>query len=376
MTKWILFTFLFFIEITSILCQSQNIRKYAKKAPEQLAQNTPELVAYLIAPAKNDTEKALSLFSWITSFLEYDEAATQQDRRINHSIEDIISRKKGICYDYAVLFEALCQQADLVCYRVDGYAFPSLGQRKLPTSPNHSWNAIYLDSTWHLLDPTWGYVTDELALSFNSDYFLTPPETLIYNHLPANPVWQLLAPSIPPATFEKGKTQITAALSQSSFSTAALDTFLQQDKSLQKVSEAKATYDFHPTAENLKYYAQIRFDYAVEKSTQADSLQELQQYEPYLLLQNEMLNICDEVKAIVELLPWQIEFVAQLHINQAVALSRLETPYDDVFSNPIQLAIEHLQTAKALLQQLPKDSYFRQYAASQCDQYLEFLEDY
>jgi hypothetical protein len=375
-TRWTLLLLLLFTASSATLCQATDINSYARKAPDHLAQRPAELVAYLIAPATNETEKALSLFSWITAFLEYDEAASQQDRRVNHSVEDILSRRKGVCYDYAILFEALCQHAGLGCYRVDGYAFASLGQRQLPTTPNHSWNAVRLDSTWYLLDPTWGYVSDELALTFNHDYFLTPPATLIYNHLPANPVWQLLDPPIGPATFEGGQSQIAAALEHSSSSTAALDTFLQQSQSLQKVSEAKASYDFYPTQDNLTYYAQLRFDYAVEKSSQADSLQEEQQYEPYLLLQNEILMICDEVKATTELFPWQVEFIAQVHINQAVALSRLESSSSGLFAEPITLAIEHLQKAKVLLQQLPEDNYFRQYAIAQCEQYLEFLEDY
>src|SRR6185503_17577227 len=61
---------------------------------------------------------------------------------------------------------------------------------------NHTWNAVYLDSTWHLLDVTWasGFVSfaNEYVKKFNEFYFLTPPDQFIRDHYPEDLRWTLL----------------------------------------------------------------------------------------------------------------------------------------------------------------------------------------
>jgi hypothetical protein len=72
-----------------------------------------------------------------------------------------------------------------------------MGRRLFRFSSNHRWNAVYLDSSWHLLDVTWasGYVTfnsDEFIKHYNDRYFLTPPGEFIRDHYPEELQWTLL----------------------------------------------------------------------------------------------------------------------------------------------------------------------------------------
>ena len=64
--------------------------------------------------------------------------------------------------DYARLFKALCGYGGLRCEIVDGYAKTKLHEEKLPPEANHSWNAVYADGQWRLLDATWAGTADEL----------------------------------------------------------------------------------------------------------------------------------------------------------------------------------------------------------------------
>lgn len=66
---------------------------------------------------------------------------------------------------------------------------------------NHSWNAVYVDGDWQLVDSHWGTrflqsesnVSENLVYEFDDFYFLTDPEQLAYTHRPQESIWQLLA---------------------------------------------------------------------------------------------------------------------------------------------------------------------------------------
>ena len=66
---------------------------------------------------------------------------------------------------------------------------------------NHSWNAVYVDGDWQLIDSHWGTrflqsesnVAENLVYEFDDFYFLTIPEQLAYTHRPQDSIWQLLS---------------------------------------------------------------------------------------------------------------------------------------------------------------------------------------
>ena len=64
-------------------------------------------------------------------------------------------------------------------------------------SSNHTWNAVRIDSNWHLLDVTWasGFLTfsgNEFIRRYDGSYFLTPPRQFIADHYPEDLKWTLL----------------------------------------------------------------------------------------------------------------------------------------------------------------------------------------
>ena len=63
---------------------------------------------------------------------------------------DILSSHKGICYDFATLFAAMCRSQDIPCRIKKGYY----------RSIYHAWNEVYVNDTWYKVD---------IALPINKD---------------------------------------------------------------------------------------------------------------------------------------------------------------------------------------------------------------
>jgi hypothetical protein len=102
----------------------------------------------------------------------------------------------AVCNGYARLFKTLCDYAGVRAEVVTGYARTNGVSQGGRFRSNHTWNAVYIDSAWHLLDVTWasGYTTyaDEFVKRYDDYYFLTPPEQFIRTHYPDDLQWSLL----------------------------------------------------------------------------------------------------------------------------------------------------------------------------------------
>ena len=108
----------------------------------------------------------------------------------------------------------LCRYSGLCAVSIKGWAkgiayVPSnqlIGQELTSESPNHSWNAVYISGSWHLIDSNWASnrqaAEDALAADYDEFYFLTDPTELKFSHFPENPAWQLLSRELTAAEFE------------------------------------------------------------------------------------------------------------------------------------------------------------------------------
>jgi hypothetical protein len=173
------------------------------------------LLREISAPGQTDRQKVTSIFRWITGNISYNVKAAGRNKNsylyeetdddtgriikpLNLRVaETVIKRRMAVCDGYARLFKAMCDFADIPCEIVIGYARAGWGGRSSKFSSNHTWNAVYIDSTWQLLDATWasGYTNfrgDEFTSQYNERYFLAPPAQFISDHYPEDIRWALL----------------------------------------------------------------------------------------------------------------------------------------------------------------------------------------
>jgi hypothetical protein len=172
------------------------------------------LISEILAHQQTDREKVTAIFRWITDNISYnvrtggrnwntytfempdDEDTGMIIKPLNLRVaETVLKRKRAVCDGYARLFKTMCDNAGIPCEVVTGYA--RTGWRQTSFSSNHTWNAVYFDSSWHLLDVTWasGYTNyrgDEFTRRYDDKYFLTPPGQFVIDHYPEDVRWTLM----------------------------------------------------------------------------------------------------------------------------------------------------------------------------------------
>lgn len=103
-----------------------------------------------------DEEKAKAAYTWILNNITYDYDCNPVYQYSN--LDKTLRTKKGICYDIANLFTAICRSQNIPCYSVDGY-------RKDDYQYKHTWNRVCIDGTWYNVDIT-ADLTNAIAYGF------------------------------------------------------------------------------------------------------------------------------------------------------------------------------------------------------------------
>jgi len=174
---------------------------------------TDILAKQLAALGKTDREKVRAIFRWITEHIDYNimplNYGRKSSRQFNYKEPDdsgialppldervaakVLNTGVAFCDGYSRLFKTLCDHAGIKATVIYGYARTN-NNRKFAV--NHTWNSVYIDSTWYLLDVTWasGVVTygNDYTRQYNDFYFLTPPDEFVRDHYPEDPQWTLL----------------------------------------------------------------------------------------------------------------------------------------------------------------------------------------
>ncbi|HPE63101.1 MAG TPA: transglutaminase domain-containing protein [Methanothrix sp.] len=176
----------------------RRIDELADDAPAEAESSPEDLALYLSGSAESDEERARAIYRWITANVEYDVGASVSAAYRGRPLEEVLDGRKGVCSDYSRLFERLCELSGLeaVVIRGFGKGYGYTVGSKIPNSSNHAWNAVRINGEWRLIDSTWGAGHLDPAVGFFREfeefYFLTPPEDLVWTHLPDDPAWQLL----------------------------------------------------------------------------------------------------------------------------------------------------------------------------------------
>ncbi len=201
-----------------------SVDSYAVNTPSNVASSFKTLASYLEKGATNDLEKSRVIFTWITNNISYDyvEAARSgwnpKNLNINAGITDeteilrlknigspnvTLLTRRGICYDYSMLYNTLAREMGLMSVSLSGLA-DTKGSKD-----SHEWNTVRINGLWYFVDPTW-------------KLFFIPPVNFVFTHFPIMTIdnysnnlvysrkWQLLDEPLPYEKFMKSNNIISS----------------------------------------------------------------------------------------------------------------------------------------------------------------------
>lgn len=355
------------------------IDQHVRLTPDSLETDIALLSQYLVAPAKSDLEKVRSIYRWLIWNISYDHKAYRDgNRRINRSNEDILKRKEAICWGFATLFKAMCEKIGISSEIISGYGRTSSDTKPHLETPNHAWNSVKIEEQWYLLDATWdsGNLGNKGAfeLKYGYNYFLTPPKYFIVNHLPADPDWQLLDCSISIEEYQLSAEEIILLAERTGCKKE--NGLINSENSLvddKRLNSAVKAYKYNPTKSNQRELAHAQLDYEAYLTEIAERLQVEQKIDSLLLVQTEMIRLCEIASGLTKLYDTQLENCAYNYFNHAVALT--QNLSNEVALNLVewQHILSLFEKASLQLQQLPQN-IITQNALSNCEEYIDYVK--
>jgi hypothetical protein len=193
---------LFFLTVTTLVkaqtFDSWQVENVMLKIPESKTYSTTDIAEYVKKNFDTDSKKVRAIYSWIISNFKY---SFDSANIINLGIDPeakitaALRRRKGVCENYAVIFNDICLKSGLTSYVIDGYT----KQNGLVDQVGHNWCAVLIDNKWLLFDPTW-----DTGMGSNTIYFSLDPSEMITSHMPYDPMWQLLNYPVSHVQFSRG----------------------------------------------------------------------------------------------------------------------------------------------------------------------------
>ncbi len=154
--------------------------------PVSKTYSTTSIASYINLNFKTDEDKLKAIYTWVTANIKYDADSMyiiNSDKNPEARITEALRRRKGVCENYAAIFNDITLKTRLTSYMVSGYT----KQYGTIDRSGHTWCAVYIDNEWFFCDPTW----DEGRRN-GGNWFLVSPEKFIESHMPFDPLWQLL----------------------------------------------------------------------------------------------------------------------------------------------------------------------------------------
>ncbi len=355
------------------------IDKHARKAPKEVEQDLGLLADYLAETTRNDMDKVRGIYVWITHNIKYDyQAYNNGNKRLNKNNQDVLRRKKAVCFGYSTLFKALCEQLNIEAELISGYSWDILTSNENPNEPDHAWNAVKIDTNWFLLDATWGRSTLDKKSTFvknnSQDYFLITPKAFIKSHLPEDPMWQLLNCPIDLNTFFSMRSKMGAILAseEKCFDFRdSITSFKSMSIGDQKIKTAENAMLFNPSQEMKSALASTYIDQAGILSNQVEVLDQKTEATKIIRLQNQIINLFRKAVPLSKLYDWQWKLFINTLINQAVISYNAKVSENR--KETLESSIGLLSEAQKLLNH-PDDNFFKDQAQQQCNTFLGVLQ--
>lgn len=250
MKRFSLFFLLLFYIGQSFCTDYSNIDKQSGTVPANL-KTAPEIAIHLTKNLSSQADKARAIYYWIAHNIKYDVAKIKTNNfyfNPQELVDEVLLKKKGVCENYAALFQACCQSVGIQSFVIEGYVRMN---GKLDFS-GHAWNAIKIDNRFYNIDVTWaaGYVEkDKFIPKFNDEFFMISPSEFIKTHMPVDPIWQFSSNPLTYKEFDTSNFQKLVIHSDFDYqdsikSLSELSTLEKLQRKRQRIIQCGTNHDF------------------------------------------------------------------------------------------------------------------------------------
>jgi transglutaminase/protease-like cytokinesis protein 3 len=183
---------LFFVAF--LCCAQFTFAQPAVYIPAVQTNSADDIAAFINKHYHSDDEKISAIYNWITSNIKYDADSIHYvilDEDNEQRVSVALRRKRGVCENFAAIFNDLCRKSGIQSFAIEGYTRQTGSIDRVP----HVWCAAFADSEWNFYDPTWdaGYVRNGSFIEHKqSNFFKISPDAFIQTHLPFDPLFQFL----------------------------------------------------------------------------------------------------------------------------------------------------------------------------------------
>lgn len=175
--------------------------------PDSASSSVSGIAYYINNHFEKRKEKIRAAFIWVAGTIDYDVdnmyALNFFESQDDKALKTLVT-KKGVCQQFASLFNMIALELGFKTYLVTGYTRQKGHSDFVP----HAWSAVYEDDDWHLYDPTWasGYILNgKYVHHINNDFFDITPNAMIETHFPFDYIWQLKDFPVKTQAFAMGK---------------------------------------------------------------------------------------------------------------------------------------------------------------------------
>lgn len=251
--------FLLFTLFISCLCDAQNqyqaIDEFVIKNSSKYTNSIHNINYFISKNFTSDEDKTRALFILISKNYTYDyDLKNSIDKNISSGFSDenklkyILKNKKGVCDNFAILFNECSKKLGLKSVYISGICKYSDGKI---LDGGHAWNAVKLKDKWYIIDATWG---TEKSLP-DSEVYLLPSSKAIQSYYPSDYLWQFSDLPITENEFvnSKNKSKLLRINHLDLFTNFELQDSLEREKAIIKRIEIggfknaniKETYEYH-----------------------------------------------------------------------------------------------------------------------------------
>lgn len=326
----------------------------------------------------SDREKTEAIYDWIIDNIRYNyKADNSSDFRIQTDPIQIVNTKIAICSEYVILLSDLLSKANIRSEAVTGYCKNCESADGIFAIPTHVWSAVFLDSSWMIMDVTWDAVLFKPKNKKNpyrsKKYFLKSSKEFLIDHLPAMPMWQLSDSTMTldgfiHSSYNGGYEEYGKSYRKSIEDFSSLSPFFK------RLEESKVTYEFNPSSKNANAYGQILLDHA---SMMIDSMDESDRssYVENKNLRKSIIQMCRTAEQLVDKMhTWQWEMYAGVVINEIVDTYNNDPKMDWTKENWNALMNE-IRRARYILQNI-ENTYYKGSSLAVCEEIEMAIKDF